>query len=682
MMDLVRTERHGTVGLIEIDHPPVNALAQPVRAALLQAVESLDDDPGIVCIVIFGVGKHFIAGADIREFNQEPRAPLLNDLLLRIESCRKPVVAAMHGTTLGGGAELALASHYRAAAQDLSLGFPEIKLGLLPGSGGTVRLPRIVGTRSALELMTSGEPISFKRASALGFVDYGLQDATKSVALAYGRMLGETGARPRPVRERAAPSPADLAICDEFRDRIKRSARQVAAGTRIVDAMEATLRSPFEAALREARQLFEIARTSVESRALRHLFLAERAGPEGRGPGVTQVEHLGVVGAGTMGAGIATSALTAGLQVTLVDASAEVLEAAKSKIRATLDSSVRKGRMTRDIAEVALSRLVTAASMDALQAAHVVIEAVFENLPIKQEVFRSLAQCTPSGTLLATNTSTLDIDAIAGVSGRPTEVVGMHFFSPAHVMRLVEIARGERTSDATLATVSVLARRLGKIAVEVGNAFGFVGNRMLYEYGREKELLLLEGASPEQVDGALEGFGMAMGPNAVSDLSGIDIGCQARRVWAERPADPRYYRVSDLLVERGRLGQKSGRGFYRYVAGGGRVADPEVDEIIREEARRLGVERRKIEDSEIVERCMLALINAGACLLDRGIARRPADIDVIWCNGYGFPRARGGPMFHADVMGLRHVRQRIAALRTRYGEVLWPRSTFLEQLTV
>lgn len=671
MTDLVRIERYGSVGLIEIDHPPVNALAQPVRGALLAAIEMLEGTADVAALVIHGAGRQFIAGADVREFDHAPRTPLLNDVLLRLEACDKPVIAALHGATLGGGAELALASHYRAAAPDLQLGFPEIKLGLLPGAGGTVRLPRFIGTRAALDLMLSGEPVRFDRALELGLIDRELSGDLKAAALAYAHELIEQGAPVRRTRDRSAPPLQEISVCTETRAQLAQAARKTAASERIVDAVEATLTLPFDAALAEARRLFEGCRTSVESRALRHLFFAER-GASTRSEETARVEHIGVVGAGTMGSGIAISALSAGFHVTLVDANAGMLDAAQEKIFTALDAAVRKGRMAAAAAESARRRLRPERSIGALQVADLVIEAVFESLPVKQEVFAELGRSARPGAVLATNTSTLDVDAIAAASGRPVDVVGMHFFSPAHVMRLVEIVRGAVSSTAAVATVTAVTRRLGKIGIEVGNAFGFVGNRMLYEYGREKELLLLEGASVAQIDRALEAFGMAMGPNAVGDLAGLEIGCNARRAWRDRPDDPRYYRVSDLLVEQGRFGQKNGKGFYRYEASGRRAPDPQVEDLIRAEAERLGIERRAVTDEEIVERCVLALINAGAKLLEDGIARHAADIDVIWCNGYGFPRVRGGPMFYADTLGLQHVRERITGLRARYGPRFWP----------
>jgi len=674
----VAVSRLDGIGLIEIDNPPVNALGQPVRAALLAAVEALDSDGDVAAIVVHGRGRHFIAGADVREFDAPPRAPLLNDLLLRLEACRKPVVAALHGTTLGGGAELALASHYRCAARDLSFGLPEIKLGLLPGSGGTVRLPRVVGVDKALDLMTSGNPVGFEAARALGLVDQELSGDVRDAALAYARGLVRSGAPVRRTCERALAGPAAAQYFADYRRSLPPAAARVPATARIVEAVEAATTLPFRAALGRARELFEECRISAESSALRHLFFAERgAAPRGG----REISTLGIIGAGTMGSGIAISAASAGLEVTLVDTQSAAVAAGLERIRKTFDDAVRKGRMDAAAAASACGRVTPATDLGALDGADLIIEAVFENLAIKREVFARLGVVCRQGAVLATNTSTLDVDAIAAASGRAGDVVGMHFFSPANVMRLLEIVRGRETRPDVVATALAVARRLGKVGVVVGNCFGFVGNRMLYAYGRERELMLLEGASPEQIDRALEAFGMAMGPNAVGDLAGLDIGYQVRREWRERPDDPRFYRVSDLLVESGRLGQKSGRGFYRYEGGARRgTPDPDVTSLIRTEASRLGVAQREVGDAEIVERCMLALINEGARILDERIAARSADIDVIWCNGYGFPRHRGGPMFHADTLGLATVRDRIGHYAAAVGSRYWQPAALLERL--
>jgi 3-hydroxyacyl-CoA dehydrogenase len=531
--------RREEIGIIEIENPPVNALARPVRQALLVAIENLDADHGVRAIVIHGRGRHFIAGADVREFNASPLAPLLNDVLLRLEAASKPVVAAMHGTTLGGGAELSLASHYRCAAPDLSFGLPEAKLGLLPGSGGTVRLPRVAGTERALDFMLSGTPVNLASAQTLGVVDHVLDGDILSGAVAYARELVRTGAKVRRVCELPVPAPANPVLFSERRAGLSAAARRVPANLKIIEAVEAAVALPFRPALARTRELFEECRLSRQSQALRHLFFAER-GAGTAGAGARPVARIGIIGAGTMGSGIAMSAATAGYVVTLVDLQAPALAMGLARVKQTMEDSARKGRMTAAAADEAIGRVSGATSLEALSDVDLVIEAVFEKLDVKQSVFRELGRICRADAVLASNTSTLDIDTIAVASGRAGSVIGMHFFSPANIMRLLEIVRGRDTAAEVTATALTVAKRLGKIGIVVGNCFGFVGNRMLYAYGREKELMLLEGASPEQIDRALEGFGMAMGPNAVGDLAGLDIGYSVRREWRDRPDDPRF----------------------------------------------------------------------------------------------------------------------------------------------
>jgi 3-hydroxyacyl-CoA dehydrogenase len=661
--------REGDVAVFTVDHPPVNALAQPVRRRLLAAIEALDADPGVRAVVLIGAGRNFVAGADIREFDRPPLEPFLHDVLARIEACSKPVVAALSGSTLGGGAETALACHYRCAAGDLQFGFPEVSLGLLPGAGGTVRLPRLAGWQASLELMTSGRPIGIERAIELGVVDRRVAGDLRAGAVGWASELARSHAPARRVLDLPVPSsrPAQF---EDFLRNLPPANRKLAAPPRIVEALASAAMLPADAALARARALFMECLASTESRALRHLFFAERvAFPDAEL--ARPVGQAAVLGAGTMGAGIAISLSTGGISVTLVDAKQEALDSGLARVKAGIESALRKGRLDAEAAAAARCRVVGSLTLAAVGAAELVIEAVYESLAVKREVFARLGQLARPGTVLATNTSTLDVDAIAAASGRPADVVGMHFFSPANVMRLVEVVRGRESSRAALATAHAVAKRIGKIAIPVGNAFGFVGNRMLYAYGREKELMLLEGAKPEEIDRALVDFGMAMGPNAVGDLAGLDIGWQVRKEWQGKPDDPRFYRASDRLAELGRYGQKTGRGFYRYGADGERTPDPEAVELIRAEAERLGVRQRAIEPNEIVSRCILALINEGARILEDGIAASPADIDVIWCNGYGFPRHRGGPMFYADTLGLAAVVDSIRELAKIHGSRDW-----------
>jgi 3-hydroxyacyl-CoA dehydrogenase len=652
MTEPVTLERHGDVALIVIDNPPVNAIGHAVRVGLLRAIEEALARDSFSAIVLHGAGKGFIAGADIRELEARTPEPLLNEILLRLESSPKPVIAALHGAVLGGGFEVALASHYRCAAPDVQLGFPEVKLGLLPGSGGTQRLPRLVGVQVALDLMISGNPIDRARARTLGIVDRDVDSENLlPIALAYADELIAARAPPRRLRDKPIPDAgaADGRFFATYRQGLPASARKLEATERIIQCVEAAVSMPFEAALARSRELFEACRASGQSAALRHLFLAERGAPrDANAPAPRRIERVAVVGAGTMGAGIAVSCAQSGFDVTLIDSEAKALEAGLGRVRSTLDTAVAKRRMTVEAGEVAKGRVSGSTEIAAAGDADLVIEAVFESLAVKQEVFRKLDAICQEGAVLATNTSTLDVEAIASVTHHAADVVGMHFFSPAHVMRLVEIVRARETSGEAIATAMAVTRRIGKIGVVVGNGFGFVGNRMLYAYGQQNQLLLLEGSTPERIDGVLEAWGMALGPNAVSDLAGLDIGYRARREWADRPSDPAYFRATDLLVEHGRLGQKNGRGFYRYERGGReRIVDPEVPALIRAEAERLGIAQRTHSDREIVARCIQALIEEGSKLLEEGVAASAADIDVIWCNGYGFPRTRGGPMFYA-----------------------------------
>jgi len=672
----------GGIAVLAIENPPVNALAQPVRAALLAAIEAYERDAGVRAIVIHGVGRHFIAGADIREFEVDPLAPLLNDVLLRLEAVGKPVVAALHGATLGGGLELALASHYRCATADASLGLPEIKLGLLPGSGGTQRLPRLIGPVAALEMMLSGAPITATRARELGLVDRLIEGDALDGARKYARELVVAGAGPRRLRDmRIDPSALATGYFAKRRAEAARANPGLLAPGCIVDCVEAAVERPFDEALALSRRLFEQCRQSTASRSLRHLFFAERPAAPPAGAHAQPIGTAAVIGAGTMGGGIAISLATAGIDVILIDTQASVLTSAVGRIASTIEGAVAKGRISAEDGRAALARVKTADSLAAAAPADLVVEAVFESMAVKREVFGALDGVCRPGAVLATNTSTLDVDEIAAATTRPGSVVGMHFFSPANVMRLVEVVQGAATGDDALAAALTTTRRMGKLGIVVGNGFGFVGNKMLYAYGNQNQLMLLEGATPASIDGALKRFGMAMGPNEVGDLAGLDVGYRIRRERRDGPSDPRFYRVADLLVEAGRLGQKSGRGAYRYEPGS-RTAlpDPDVDALIAAESARMGIARRSIGADEIVERCTLALINEGARLLGTGVARSAADIDAIWCNGYGFPRLRGGPMFYADTLGLATVVAGVERYGARLGAGDWEVAPLLAEL--
>ena len=678
---LVRLQVEDGIAVLTIENPPVNALAQPVRQSLLAAVLAAEADPAVRALLIIGAGKQFVAGADIREFEAPPRQPLLNDVLLKLEACSKPVIAALNGAALGGGLELALASHYRCATAAAFVGLPEVKLGLLPGSGGTQRLPRLVGVVASLELMLGGTPIPAARARELGIIDR-LLDGTDALAagLAYVRDLLAQAARPRRLREQGvATEGIEPGFFAARRAKAAREAPGLLAPGYIVECVEAAVQQPFAEALALSRRRFEECRESLASRSLRHLFFAERpsTGPKGL---VRPVTRVAVIGAGTMGAGIAISLATSGHDVVLIDPAPAAVAAGRQRIVATIEAAVAKGRVGGAAGAEAIARVTTAATLEAAASADLVIEAVFESMAVKRDVFATLDRVCGPEAVLATNTSTLDVDEIASATRRPGAVVGMHFFSPANIMRLVEIVRGRASAAEVVATALSVARRMGKLGIVVGNGFGFVGNRMLYAYGRENQLMLLEGASPAGIDAALKAFGMAMGPNAVGDLAGLDIGYRVRRERKDRPTDPRWYRVADLLVEAGRLGQKNGRGAYRYEPGSREpVPDPEVEALIGAEAARLGVVRRTIAPEEIVARCTFALINEGARLLEEGIAFSAADIDAIWCNGYGFPRLRGGPMFYAGSLGLATVLAGIESFALTHGRD-WTAAPLLAEL--
>lgn len=687
--DVVHTRIDAGIGWIVIDHAPVNALAQPVRAGLRDALARLDADPDVELIVIRGNARGFAAGADLRELDAPPLDPVLSDVLLMIEASRKTVIAGLTGAALGGGLELALACHYRCAAPDAVLGLPEIKLGLLPGAGGTARLPRWIDAALALEIMLSGDPIPVTRARDIGLVDDITGDDFDADLLSYARASLKARLPPRPAREREIIVGHDFtAALDAQRARSHKSVTPEAT-TAILATMEKTLAAPFAEALMFARERFAELRGSAVARALRHLFTAERAAGRisnaGAVPAAGVVEEICVIGAGTMGAGIALSAAVRGYRVQLIDSHAAALPAARERIQGILGGEVARGRRSAPECATIMSRLTTSADLASSGTADLVIEAIVEQLEVKRELFRALERYCKPDAVLATNTSTLDVSAIAASTRREASVVGMHFFSPAHVMRLVEIVETPATTKETVATALAVVKRLGKLGVVVGNGFGFVGNRMLYAYGRENQLMLLEGAAPRDIDAALERFGFAMGPNAVGDLTGLDVGYHVRRQRKDLPDDPRYYRVADLLVEHGRLGRKTGCGIYRYAntdrddrARG--EPDAEVTALIAAESTRLGVTQRAIDEAEIVDRCVLALINEAARILAEGIARSAGDVDVIWCNGYGFPRRLGGPLHHADELGAAYILRRIGEWASRPELSYWTPAPLLVEL--
>lgn len=685
----VKYQTADDLAIVTIDNPPVNALSHPVREGLQAAIARAAEEDDVRLILLLCAGRTFVAGADIREFGEPPREPHLPDLLNQIEACSKPVVAAIHGTALGGGLETAMACHYRCAVQDARFGLPEVNLGLLPGAGGTQRLPRLIGVEAALDMMISGRPIGAGQALETGLIDKILDSGDiRAGAISWAQSLAASGVRPRPVSAMDVPGEdCNAGFFADYRNRIARKTRGLLSPELIVQCVEDAVSIPFDQALARERSRFMECKSSPQSAALRHLFFAEREAAKipGLDPSAVprQIAKIAVLGAGTMGSGIALACLEAGLDVQLLDSNEDALSAGQERISSLLDKQVEKGRITADEAADRTRRLRLAQAYEVLSDADLVIEAVFESMEVKRDVFAALDQACRQGAVLATNTSTLDVDRIAQATSRSPDVLGLHFFSPANVMRLLEIVRGEQTSDEVIATAMAFARRLGKVGVLVGNCFGFVGNRMLYGYGRESQMMLLEGVPPERIDRVLAGWGMAMGPHAVGDLAGLDVGYKIRRERTDLPDDPCFYRVADMLVERGRLGQKSGSGMYDYQPGD-RTPRPSamVAQMIREEADRLGVAQREVSDQEIIERCIFALVNEGARCLDEKIALRASDIDVIWVNGYGFPRFRGGPMFYASQLGLRNVYDGICRFRDTLDARYWRPAPLLEKLVL
>ncbi len=681
----VQIDTRDGVAVVTIDNPPVNALSNAVRTGLLEAMAAVGHDSSVEAVVIHGAGRSFIAGADIREFDQGLTEPHTPEVVAAIEALEIPVVAAVHGHALGGGLEVALGCHGRVAALGASIGFPEVRLGLIPGASGTQRLPRLVGVEAALDLMISGKPVDAERAHELGIVDaIAPADALLDAAIERAQALAASDGPPRRIRDFPVP-PVYADFFADFRRKIRAQTRGQLAPGCIVQSVENALKMGFDDAVAAERELFMRCMVSPESKALRYAFFAERA--VGKPPRFAidaeplSISSVAVVGAGTMGVGIAFSCLAAGLDVVLQDVNQEQLHSADEKIAKIFEAAVARGRMTADASATLRSNLRTTGDLSEVASVGLVIEAVYENLSLKQEIVSKLDQICNAETLLATNTSTLDVDAIAAVTRRPGDVLGLHFFSPAHVMKLIEIVRAERSSPSAVSTGVAFAKRLGKLGVVVGNADGFVGNRMFHSYGREAQSLLLEGAAPEQIDRALVDWGMAMGPHAVGDLAGLDVGYKIRQEQGATSDDPGYFRVADVLAEAGRYGQKTGAGMYRYSPGSREPQpDPAVARIIEREADALGIERREISDTEIVERCIYALIVEGARLLEAGVAGRPTDIDVIWLNGYGFPRHRGGPMHYADSAGLKGVLSVVQALADRFGTRYWQPPSLLEDL--
>ena len=688
MNELVKLTRSEDVAVITIDNPPVNALSPGVPEGLLAAIQAAAADAAVRSVVVIGAGSTFIAGADIREFGkmvsgERPRISLL-PLLLAIEDSPKPVVMAIHGQALGGGLEVAMAGHYRVIAPGAQVGQPEVKLGIIPGAGGTQRLPRLAGVAKAVEMCAFGEPISAQEALALGVADRIIGADLLGGAVAFAREVeNRPASKTRERQEKLAGF--DPSVFAAARDTAQKTRRGQKAPLAAIDAVEASPKLPFEEGCRVEARLFDECLYSNQSRALIHAFFGERTVNKipdiPKNTPLREIRRAAVVGAGTMGGGIAMNYANAGIPVIVKEVSGEALDRGLSTIRKNYANSVAKGRFSQAVMDERMALITPQLTYDGFEEADIIVEAVFEGMGLKKQVFREIDLVAKPSCILASNTSSLDIDEIASATRRPESVIGHHFFSPPNVMRLVEVVRGKATAREAIATSMALARRLKKVAVVAGNCRGFIGNRMLGPYFREAQFLIEEGATVEAVNQTLYDFGWAMGPLAVSDLAGLDVGWRIRKEFKhlEKPG-VRVPLVADRLCELGRFGQKTGRGFSLYDENRRPLADPETAALIEQVARQAGIERRAVQAEEIVDRCLFALVNEGARLLGEGIALRAVDIDIVYLNGYGFPAWRGGPMFYADTVGLEKVLGRVREFEARHGSDLWSPAPLLEQL--
>ncbi len=688
-------EVSGAVAVLRMDNPPVNSLGHELRRSIVDALARAEDDPAVKAVVLIGSGKGFSGGADIREFGtpKSLAAPNLHSVLRAVEDCTKPVIAAIAGVCMGGGVELALACHYRIATLDAQIALPEVKLGLLPGAGGTQRLPRVVGVERALNMIVSGNPVRAEELRGTALFDAMATGELRAAALDLARALIAEGRGPNRVRDLKIKMPNAEAYLQFARNTVKGLgpypglAGPYPAPPACVAALTAALTDPFEVGLKRERELFVTLMASPESAALRHIFQAERAASHINGMpdsvATRPIKRVGVVGAGTMGGGITMSFINAGLPVTLLETTQAALDRGLVNIRRNYQGALRKGSLTEARLEQRMALITPTLQYEPLRDVDLVVEAVFENLEVKRKVFERLDAIVKRGAILASNTSTLNLDVIARFTKRPKDVIGLHFFSPANVMRLLEVVRGADTAHDTLATAMALAKTIGKIAVVAAVCDGFIGNRMVARYGMAAHELLVAGALPQQIDAALQDFGMAMGPFRMADLAGLDIGWAIRKRRAAEFPNEDFANVADILCETGRFGQKSGAGFYRYEPGAREaIADPAVTAIIERYREQQGVVARTVAAAEIVERCIYALINEGARIVDEGIAQRSSDIDVVYLNGYGFPAYRGGPMFYGDSVGLITVARALKRIAAVHGAdaAFWTPAPLLARL--
>ena len=671
----------GNVAVVTINNPPVNAFGFDVRNGVIEAMNRAEADPAVTCVVLTGGGRTFSGGADITEFGKTPREPSLPDVNTRCETMSKPVVAAIHGFAFGGGLEVSLSCHGRIASADAKLALPEVKLGLIPGAGGTQRLPRLIGPEAALDVIVPGNPVGAKKALEVGILDRVAGDDLLADAKAFALELAAADEKPKALRDREDKLEAarrDPSALDAHAAALTKKTRGLEAPLACVRAVRMALDTPFDEALAKEREMFIELMNGDQSKAQRHLFFAEREA--NKVPGIDRdvkprkVSKAAVIGAGTMGGGIAMALANGGVPVTILEMNQEAIDRGMAVIRRNYDTSVKRGSISAEERDRRLGRLSTTTNYDDIADADLVIEAVFEEMSVKKVVFGKLDEMMKQGAILASNTSYLDVDEIAQMTKRPSDVLGMHFFSPANVMKLLEIVRGKETAPDVIATALALGKQIGKVPVVVGVCHGFVGNRMLSSRSAENESLLLEGASPADVDKAFLDFGFSMGPFAMGDLAGLDIGWRTRKSLGQTAA------IGDALCEAGRYGQKTGKGFYSYEDGprDGKP-DPWVDALIEEKAKELGVNRRNISADEIIERTIYPMINEGARILEEGIALRPSDIDIVWINGYAFPIGKGGPMFWAEQAGLAHIVERLEYWHGKTGNPVFEPSELLRK---
>lgn len=692
MSELVTLTQDGDIAVITVNNPPVNALSPGVPEGIADAIVKIAADDSIKGAVMIGAGQTFIAGADIKEFGkitsgQRKEGINFLDVIKSIEDCPKPTVAAIHGTAFGGGLEVAMGFHYRVAVASAQVGQPEVKLGLIPGAAGTQRLPRLAGVAKATQMCVDGNPISAKEALSLGIVDRIVEGDLLAGAIAFVKEKIASGEKPPKTRERnekLGDDATNAPIFEVARAQAKKAARGMMAPQAAIDAVEAATKLSFDEGVAKEKELFQQCLFSDQSKAMIHVFFGEREVQKipGIGKDTPQItiNKAAIIGAGTMGGGIAMNYANAGIPVIIKETTQEALDRGMATIRKNYQNSVNKGRFPQEVMDKRMALITPQLTYDGFEQADIITEAVFEGMALKKEIFGELDKIAKPGAILASNTSTLDIDEIASATSRPEFVIGHHYFSPANVMRLLEIVRGKATSNEVIATSMALAKRLKKVGVLVGNCYGFVGNRMLHQYGREAQFLVEEGAKPQDVDGALYKFGMAMGPLAVGDLAGLDVGWRIRKEHRhlEKPG-VRYPKVADELCERGRYGQKTGAGWYKYDENRKAIPDPEVDALIEQIAAAQGITRRTVTEEEIIERTQYALINEGAKILAEGTALRAVDIDIIYLNGYGYPAWRGGPMWYGDTVGLKKVYDRVCQFHAEHGE-LWTPAPLLKEL--